>query len=322
MTLGRSITATATRAAAVILCLLPSVSAGNVFKDHPITVMNRAASPWASPIGELESSEVQADRQGRSFTNRGSGFLVSPCLVLTARHVVYGSDPFPMPGASYDMVFRAGASTTAAFQGHTTAHPVVDGQIGPVGRGDWALLTLDACVGRRFGWFDLSADKQLPANAPRLPIAVAGYSGDQTRGVLSYSKGEIEGSDARNDLVLFNASMTGGQSGGPILEIHNDKLVAVGITVQDFGGPNAGDEVIIQDTYGPGHANEFVRISDVLEGSGCAPPRPNLPPGVSTSYSAECQQKSALARKLISDDLSKFGGPNAAAQAHMMKALP
>ena len=86
--------------------------------DNPAHLLDRASAPWMWPIGELESKTVVTKAsQGKvgEFVMLGSGFLVSPCYILTAAHTVYGEELSPDPGKDYSMWFRAGSSVKGAF---------------------------------------------------------------------------------------------------------------------------------------------------------------------------------------------------------------
>lgn len=74
----------------------------NRFRDNPEHLVDRAKETWTSPIGELQSKIVVTKANGAQVDESamlGSGFLVSPCYILTAAHTIYG-DESSQPQAS------------------------------------------------------------------------------------------------------------------------------------------------------------------------------------------------------------------------------
>lgn len=66
---------------AAALVALPA--AANQFRDNPAHVVDRANVPWTSPIGELERISTQDGKPVEEHAV-GTGFLVSPCYIMTA----------------------------------------------------------------------------------------------------------------------------------------------------------------------------------------------------------------------------------------------
>ena len=218
-------------AVAMLLTSLATSAEANRFADNPEFVIDRKSEAWTGPIGELQSIRQKVERrdtQTATITNAGTGFLVSPCYVLTAAHVVYGDDLTPVPGTDYRMKFRAGTGVTSPFAGNTTATPVASGFRDEGGRNDWALLRLNNCIGKRseIGWLETS-EAHLPNRQDNRAVADAvalGYATLKERGNLSAESGTLTYEERNSGLKIFTGSMNPGESGGPVMILENGLL--------------------------------------------------------------------------------------------------
>ena len=203
----------------------------NRFRDNSEFAVDRVRETWTAPIGELEAITAKVTPRASGYVEErrmGTGFLVSPCYALTAHHVVYGDDLTPVPGTDYRMKFRAGTGVTSPFAGNTTATPVTSGFRDNSGHGDWALLRLTNCIGKRpeIGWLETS-DAHLPNRQDDRAVAEAvalGYATKGDRGVLDVERGELTYEDPRTGLRIFTGSMNPGESGGPVMILENGLL--------------------------------------------------------------------------------------------------
>ena len=163
-----------------------------VFSDDPNSIHDprhvqpqTGADKMFAPIGLIWTNHPQPD-QGTAHTSHlhmGTAFLVSPCYVLTAYHVVFG----------YRTGFRHGEQqpeqeVSATFGvGGKTAHavPVKYGRFSMFPGQDWALLRIEPerghrCLGEHpnIGWLQLAP---LPAStATKKSLSVAGYPADKS----------------------------------------------------------------------------------------------------------------------------------------------
>jgi lipoprotein NlpI/V8-like Glu-specific endopeptidase len=172
----------------------------------------------------------------------GTGFLVSPCHVLTAYHVAAGGDKVDETSAS---TFYVGEGTTGPdfpdldrFAESSPAHPVLWGRyvrttadsnllvraqsVERNGWEDWALLELDKCLGAKpysYGYLQLApvTTRALMKSGASLPARSVGLPGDKSAQSLWEDAtcrliGQIYASGWQHDCITIP-----GNSGGPIL---------------------------------------------------------------------------------------------------------
>lgn len=162
-----------------------------VFSDIPNSIHDpRHPQPQTgpdkmfAPIGLIWTNHRQPD-QGttpRSDFHMGTAFLVSPCYILTAYHVVFG----------YRLGFLKGkeepeqdVSATFSVSGERSrAVPVKYGQFSVFPGRDWVLLQLEPDAGHRclgeepnIGWVRLAP--LAPTIATKKLLSVAGYPSDK-----------------------------------------------------------------------------------------------------------------------------------------------
>lgn len=283
------------RAATLLTAMLLTTPAeANRFRDNPERVVDRARETWTSPIGELERDVVSKMKDGLPdvVSTVGSAFLVSPCYIMTAAHVVYGDELSPLIDKDYTLQFRAGTSATSAFAGKTTATPVISGNRDIAHRNDWALMKLNNCVGQRpeLGWLEPSK-KRLRLSSGKEVITL-GFEALQERGALSAAQGRVLQAHLEDDLFKTDATFLPGQSGGPVLSIEDGTLVVSGMNVAELG--------LLQgktyDHYTPDHANLIIDVTRILA-------KPYI-------------------KAILDDDKAAFGQPNPAAERLRMDHLP
>lgn len=270
-----------------VIMLCTESSSAHRFKDNPDVTVNRFIETQFMPIGELESIRVVKDSNGNDSHDYGTGFLVSPCLILTNAHVAFGDDGSPRLGKDYSFKFRAGVSGTSAFAGNTIAKPVLWGLQNLYGRNDWALMKLTACIGAKtdIGWYETSTnsiDYHIDEQ-----VLVAGYPSDKALGQLAASYGQVKDIDKRNGFFRFSSSMVPGQSGAPVFRKEDGRIVVIGINSMELLLPSNLKRGETYDTYSDNIASEFQCICDIL--------------------------KRSDVKDLIQSDITAFGQPNPAA---------
>jgi V8-like Glu-specific endopeptidase len=163
-----------------------------VFSDAPNSIHDprhpqsqTGADKMFAPIGLIWTNQRQPDQGAapRSDFHMGTAFLVSPCYILTAYHVVFG----------YRLGFRRGkevaeqdVSATFSVGGKKSrAVPVRYGQFSIFPGRDWALLRLEPdpghrCLGKEpnIGWVRLAP--LAPSIATKKSLSVAGYPSDKS----------------------------------------------------------------------------------------------------------------------------------------------
>jgi V8-like Glu-specific endopeptidase len=163
-----------------------------VFSDAPDSIHDprhpqsqTGADKMFAPIGLIWTNHPQPD-QGtapRSDFHMGTAFLVSPCYVLTAYHVVFGY----RFGLRKDTQEEAEQDVSATFKvggKRSRAVPAKYGQFSTFSGRDWALLRLEPdaehqCLGEdpNIGWVRLAP--LTPPIATKKWLSVAGYPSDK-----------------------------------------------------------------------------------------------------------------------------------------------
>lgn len=217
-------------AAIACLFLLIPLAAAKVDDD-------RISAPRApgSPMGAI-GMVLRLDQSGTAL---GTGFLVSPCHVLTAAHVIAGPN-----GISADqvMLFYAGSGELGpeykeaqSFGALSPARPLVWGEAQDFDSGstadrreawhkagwdDWALLKLDRCLGDEgYGYLKLlpiSTEEFARAGGAR-PATSAGLPADHDNDALTIDPactmlGQVDSTGWQHDCTTMP-----GNSGGPIM---------------------------------------------------------------------------------------------------------
>lgn len=169
----------------------------------------RVAAPDGSPYAAI----------GRvSWRNsRGTGFLVSECHVLTAKHII--SDKKSALGRRVRFKVGLQSGKTVSSEGNVIADGTFDvraRRTNPtLGRDDdWMLVALDECIGRELGYLNISSAGHTVSTAASLPLRSAGYpNGHQAQLVIDPScKVWTElGKEWLHDCSTFP-----GDSGGPL----------------------------------------------------------------------------------------------------------
>jgi Trypsin-like peptidase domain len=168
-----------------------------VFSDTPDNIHDprhlqsqTGADRMFAPIGLIWTNHPQPD-QGtapRSDLHMGTAFLVSPCYVLTAYHIVFGYRFGPRKGMQ-EQPERDVSATVSVGGKRSRAVPAKYGQFSKFPGRDWVLLRLepeagDRCLGEdpNIGWVRLA-----PLAAPiatKKSLSVAGYPADKGVGSL------------------------------------------------------------------------------------------------------------------------------------------
>ncbi|WP_156480693.1 trypsin-like serine peptidase [Thauera humireducens] len=194
------------------LALLALPAHGNVFgKDG--RSYKPATGPVLRAVGMLSKGERQV----------GSAFLVGECHAVTAHHSAFlGGDE----GRGLTLHIGPDPLNAGRFTEHIRARPVLAGRYfpgTPVGmRGDWAVLELDDCVGRRYGYLPVADDGEVD-RPPAGPLMTVSFPRDKRRpgvaveaGCRARENGPVFG------LVGVDCAFGAGMSGGPVLERQSD----------------------------------------------------------------------------------------------------
>lgn len=225
-----------------------------------------------------------------SDPEHGSGFLVSPCHVLTNHHVVFGSDsarPVKDKRVRFSLGM-AGDGSTETFTGTVVGYG--EGFLPTRNRNeDWALIRLDSNPGERYGHFSL-ASTPFPA-VRQLEVVSAGYPADKPISGLWGDTCRIP--DREEYGWITNCILVPGSSGGPIAtRTRNGEFVVVGM--------NAGFHVnrglvskkeVRRDRLNIATpiAGLYERVQTLIQGNACAPApamEPAMDPALSPGITA------------------------------------
>ena len=248
-----------------------------VFSDDPHTLHDprhpqpqNGADKIFAPIGLIWTNHPQPD-QGAVTTSHlrmGTAFLVSPCYVLTAYHVVFG----------HRIGFRKGneqaeqeVSATFSVAGKTSrAVPMKHGRFSMFSGRDWVLLRLQPNTGHRclgedpdIGWVQLAP--LAPSMATHKMLSVAGYPSDKSRALLwrqDVCHFFEQYRDVENDgLWTTDCATRPRSSGAPIFFVENGVLNVVAVMSGHLG--NDADNKILPK-WDPQRANLALDIGKII----------------------------------------------------------
>lgn len=163
------------------------------------------------------------------------------------------------------MTFRAGlGDDDGGFFGHTSAVPVLWGEVDHRGRGDWAIMRLEVCVGKldRIGWAENTELTQRQLAYRKHPLLAVGYSHLHARTDLSISFGRARGEDLETEMLEIDASQAKGDSGGGVFCSEEDIIKLCGLlTLERRDRRHPGEEI---DHWSPERSNLAQSTSDIL----------------------------------------------------------
>ena len=163
-----------------------------VFSDAPDSVHDprrpqsqTGADKMFAPIGLVWTNHPQPDQgtAARSDLHMGTAFLVSPCYVLSAYHVVFGYR-FGLRKGTQEEAEQDVSATFSVGGKRSRAVPAKYGEFSKFPGRDWVLLRLEPDAGHRclgedpsIGWVRLAP--LAPSTATKKSLSVAGYPADK-----------------------------------------------------------------------------------------------------------------------------------------------
>jgi hypothetical protein len=227
---------------------LAGPAVANVFADSaggdPRVAAPRAALP---PVGVM----AVVDPATRKVTRSGTGFLVGPCLVMTAGHAAA-----PQLKAGAPLHFLVGPGETPY-----RVELVADGGGGGGTSGDWALLRAPDCPGAKagIGWMGVDPRPFLEVLGRR--VAAASFPFDRGTGTLSYEKScAIRLGDPLRRVMAADCSATGGASGAPLFWLDGSgRPVAVAL-ISAVATPTPG----VLPAWDQAHATIALSLAEAL----------------------------------------------------------
>lgn len=188
----------------------------------------RALEPrtdW-SPVALVYS---HTDRQTGELHDRpvgapGTGFMVSPCYLLTNYHVAFGDVPGrgAAPGAKLTVWLGEPArSYSASIEAAGDFAPAA----GP-GEGDWVLARVTGCPGRRrdIGWFTTTTTASI---TPDNKVTTAGFPRDQAWPKVAVHRGCAIRARFDTGALIHDCATENGQSGSPLLLHDKGRLTVI-----------------------------------------------------------------------------------------------
>lgn len=200
------------------------------------TVQAADRDPPPLPVGRVSFIVGLVSRIHDGEPAIGSGFLIGPCHIMTARHVAPpGRDRV---GSRLHFNGQAGSNGTVIAVGNDDASR----SPGMARGGDWIVARLDRCIGTRIGYF-APAHKKIDRDQvdQRDEVFVAGFPNSRARdlGVLVSKPCRIGGLLVDGTIVT-PCPVSVGNSGGPLFKIRVERGQ---VTYVALGVVDAGDRV-------------------------------------------------------------------------------
>lgn len=227
----------ATQVASIVVVLFTGLIANaNIFEK------DRRADVWPVPARLQPVGILRALPDDGLW---GTAFLVGQCHIVTAFHVAFPQHKNPgfVPSEKITSRFFVGRTeknrgSPGGFVASAIATPVAWGQFSTRSyeglRGDWAILKLDDCLGRSFGFVDFSPPIR-PNEERASRVHFAGFPRDRqgSRGV-TYERGCLIQDFGPGFLNGFDCALIPGASGGPVFEERDGALYAIGIAIREL----------------------------------------------------------------------------------------
>lgn len=249
----------------LLALLLSQVASANIFTNdrrHDLVSIPTVLQP----VGVL--------RAVANPESWGTAFLVGQCHIATAFHVAFPNHKSAdfRPSSEAESVFQVGKSEGQKrdqFLAKSKAHPVAWGDFHTRDfsglSGDWAILELESCLGRHYGFVQLDKPAAIGVESLADAVSLATYPVDRRDrpGTTFESNCHVREAVAPG-LSAMDCALIEGGSGGPVLEYFE------GATAESSGYSLVGiairrltpvDEIL--PDYDIAHANMMV-LKDVF----------------------------------------------------------
>jgi len=224
-----------------------------------------------APIGMIWTNHPQPDQgtAARSDLHMGTAFLVSPCYVLTAYHVVFGYR-FGLRKGAHEEAEQDVSATFSVGGKKSRAVPAKYGQFSRFTGRDWALLRLEPdaahrCLGEdpNIGWVRLAP--LAPPIATKKSLSVAGYPADKGLGSLWRQDTchffELYHDIDNDGLWTTDCATRPRASGSPVFFVEDGVLNVVAVMSGHLG--NVADDEILPK-WDPNRANLALDIGKII----------------------------------------------------------
>jgi hypothetical protein len=200
----------------------------------------------------------------------GTAFLVSSCHIVTAYHVAFPRGRSNVAGETVRAKVRQAAefiigpdpAAPGTFATHSRATVVAFGNFSAGSfhgmAGDWAILKLDECLGKKFGFLKFARPGR-HSPMPRGELMTVGFPRSRANepgitvetGCRARDHGPVPG------LVGVDCAFEAGMSGGPVLERQSDdSWLVVGLIQQATGGTDK-----LLPSYSMVYRNQMVGVT-------------------------------------------------------------
>ena len=246
----------------VVSWLVAGAAPANVFVED-----RREQRDGSLPL--LRSVGMLVHPQGRGG---GTAFLVSGCHIVTAHHVAFSTEGPPVTGnvqtlpgkviPAVEFVVGPDSGIPGRFAAHARATVVAAGNFAAGSfdgaAGDWAILRLDECLGRKYGFLGYARPGRA-SGMPRgelmtigFPRSRAGQAGITVEtGCRARDHGPVDG------LLGVDCAFEAGMSGGPVLERQSDgRWLVIGLIAQSTGGTDR-----LLPSYSMAYRNQVVSVT-------------------------------------------------------------
>jgi hypothetical protein len=248
--------------AAIAVWLVAEVATANVFVED-----RREQRDSRLPIFRSVGMLVHPGAGGG-----GTAFLVGRCHIVTAYHVAFPRERGEITGNSEGLPGKVGHTAEfvvgphheipGRFVARASATVVESGNFSSGSfdgmAGDWAILRLDECLGKNFGFLTYSRHGS-NGPIPRGELMTIGFPRSRAKragitvetGCRARDHGPVEG------LIGVDCAFEAGMSGGPVLERQGDgSWRVVGLIQQSTG---ATDELL--PSYSMARRNQVVSVT-------------------------------------------------------------
>jgi len=202
----------------------------------------------------------------------GTAFLVGKCHIATAYHVAFMKERDSATGRvatsrgrlGHAVEFLVGLDPKAPgrFAAKARATVVAFGDYGEADfhgmPGDWAILRLDDCLGKQYGFLKYARPGSESAMPHRELMTVAFARSRLSQVGITVEKGcKARDHGPVSGLVGVDCAFESGMSGGPVLERQRDgRWLVVGLIQQSTGRADA-----VLPSYSMEHRNQMVYVT-------------------------------------------------------------
>lgn len=185
--------------------------------------------PAVGLITSTFQGSVPVPRTGQGA--QGTAFLVSPCLAMTAHHVVFNySSPHEVRQVPDDVGRQVEVRLTFGDR-HFIGRPTVWGDRNQYGENDWAVVKIDACPGRDIGWLRIRSVASSTLLRRPMQLTAVGFPGNRDRRRPTIAEHcSADSDDRRYGYLKTTCPGVPGSSGSPVFasdEYGNLQVVAV-----------------------------------------------------------------------------------------------